>query len=112
MIDGYEINDKQSKVLIALLSTLTIKDAAEQCGLSEATIYNYLNQPDFRSVYTNLVNEKMKDALQKSKLLSSTAVETLAELMQDKSQPGRVRLGAAELVLNILTNHDRRSLLK
>ncbi len=112
MIDGHELNDKQAKALIALLSSLTIKDAAEQCGMSEATIYNYLKQPEFRSIYTDLVNEKMKEALQKSKLLSSVAVETVAELMQDKSQPGRVRLGAAELVLDILTNHDRRTLLK
>ncbi len=37
----------QDKAIEALIATNTVRDAAEQCGLSETTLYRYLRDPEF-----------------------------------------------------------------
>ena len=43
-----DLNDNQKKAIRALLSTTTVRAAAEVCGLAERTLHHYLAQEPFR----------------------------------------------------------------
>jgi len=48
---GTRRNPNHPKALLALLSTSSVKEAAEMCGLSDRTLRNYLSDPEFKQAY-------------------------------------------------------------
>ena len=43
--------NRQEKAIIALLNQPTMKEAAEAAGISEVTLWRWLQQPEFRASY-------------------------------------------------------------
>jgi AcrR family transcriptional regulator len=74
-----KITNKE-KVLIALLETPSIRDAAKSSGISEATIYNYLKDKEFLSDYRNARRQTVESAIAQMQNAASGAVERLKEL--------------------------------
>ncbi len=70
----------QEKVLIALLETSSIRDAAKVSGISEPTIYNYLKDKDFLAEYRNARRQTVESAIAQMQNAASEAVEKLREL--------------------------------
>ncbi len=67
----------QEKVLVALLETPSIRDAAKLSGISEATIYNYLKDKEFLTEYRNARRQTVESAIAQMQNAASEAVETL-----------------------------------
>jgi AcrR family transcriptional regulator len=74
-----KITNKE-KVLIALIETSSIRDAAKSSGISEATIYNYLKDKEFLSDYRNARRLTVESAIAAMQNAASGAVERLKEL--------------------------------
>jgi AcrR family transcriptional regulator len=74
-----KITNKE-KVLIALLETSSIRDAAKSSGISEATIYNYLKDTEFLADYRNARRLSVETAISQMQSAASEAVERLKEL--------------------------------
>jgi hypothetical protein len=76
----------QARALAALLSEKTVRDAAVKCGLSEKTMYKYLQDGQFRqalqeaqaAIYTEVSNRltvNIMDALEKLWVIVDTATD-------------------------------------
>jgi AcrR family transcriptional regulator len=74
-----KITNKE-KVLIALLASPSIRDAAKSSGISEATIYNYLKDKEFLAEYRNARRQTVETAIAQMQNAASEAVERLKEL--------------------------------
>lgn len=67
----------KEKALAALLSTTSIRAAAQECKLSEATLYNYLADLDFKKTYREARRATVEAMIAKLQSLGSAAVDTL-----------------------------------
>ncbi len=74
-----KITNKE-KVLIALIETSSIRDAAKSSGISEATIYSFLKDKEFLSEYRNARRQTVETAIAQMQNAASEAVERLKEL--------------------------------
>jgi hypothetical protein len=70
----------KEKVLIALIETSSIRDAAKISGSCEATIYNYLRDSEFKTAYREARRQTVESAIAQMQNAASEAVERLKEL--------------------------------
>ena len=70
----------KEKVLIALIETSSIREAAKASGIGEATIYRYLQDKEFLAEYRNARRQTVESAISKMQNATSEAVERLKEL--------------------------------
>jgi AcrR family transcriptional regulator len=70
----------KEKVLISLIQTTSIREAAKKSGISEATIYNYLQDKEFLAEYRNARRLTVESAIASMQGAASEAVERLKEL--------------------------------
>ena len=90
----------QYRAVIALLERPTVKEAAEAAGVHKATLYRWLQEEGFQAVYHGARREVLRHVAARLQQISSEAVETLREVMADKTQQGASRVGAARTVLD------------
>jgi hypothetical protein len=67
----------KEKVLTALLSSPSIAEASRTSGLSEASIYRYLKDTEFKTEYTSARRRIFEQNIFKLQLLHTGAVDTL-----------------------------------
>jgi AcrR family transcriptional regulator len=70
----------KEKVLIALVETSSIREAAKKSGIGEATIYRYLQDKEFLAEYRNARRQTVETAIAQMQNAASEAVERLKEL--------------------------------
>ena len=91
---------KADKVLLAALGCgATIEVAAHKAGVSEATVYRRLQDPDFIKELQKFQSDIVKRAAATSTAAMTEAIKTLLVLMQPSTPPA-VRLGAARAVID------------
>jgi predicted DNA-binding protein (UPF0251 family) len=105
---------RQEKAIIALLNEPTTKEAAEAAGVSEVTLWRWLQQADFRSSYMEARRLAVQRAIARTQAITSEAISTLREVMSDKSAKGSERIAAAKAILDYamkgieLEDHEHR----
>lgn len=90
----------QHRAVLALLERPTVKDAAEAAGVHKATLYRWLQEEGFQAVYHGARRELLRHVAARLQQISGEAVETLREVMADRTQQGASRVGAARTVLD------------
>jgi AcrR family transcriptional regulator len=70
----------REKILIALIETSSVREAAKKSGIGEATIYRYLQDKEFLSEYRNARRQTVESAIAQIQNAASEAVERLKEL--------------------------------
>lgn len=90
--------DKE-KALRAVLTCRSKREAAAVAGITERTLRNYFQQPDFNSAYKEAMSELMQDASQQAKAALSTALSVLVEITEDAQAPPASRISAARSLL-------------
>ena len=81
----------KDKALIALLGSNSIRDAAKACGLSEVTIYRYLNDQDFRREYREVRRQSVENAIGQMQRLTADAADTLERNLHCENPAVEVR---------------------
>jgi hypothetical protein len=71
----------REKALIALLETTSVRQAAEKCGLSERTLFKFLEDADFKAEYRNARRQTVEASIANIQNAASEAVERLKDLM-------------------------------
>lgn len=89
-----EFTSKQKKLLLCMLTSRNVKEAAKACGMRVATAFKYLKDRRFKNELERLQNEIFQDTINCLKVHSKQAVVVLAELM-NKSESDAIRRGAA-----------------
>jgi hypothetical protein len=91
---------KADKVLLAALGCgATIEVAAHKAGVSEATVYRRLQEPEFIKELQKFQTDIVKRAAATSTAAMTEAIKTFLTLMQPPTPPA-VRLGAARAVID------------
>ncbi len=94
-----ELSLKQQKAVAALLETRTIAAAARAAQVSERTLYRWLNQDAFRDEVKQARRAAVAQATARLQNLSSSAVETLEQMLNDSVQPTVARVGTVRTAL-------------
>jgi hypothetical protein len=91
----YELTPKQQKAIAALLSAPNIRKAAEDAGVPERTIYDWLKTAPFKKAYRDAQRESFKHAIGLCQKYLPHAVQTLVQIMADKDAQKSARVTAA-----------------
>src|ERR1051325_966094 len=88
----------QEPAIVSLLSHATMRTAAKAVGVDEATLWRWLQDKDFHAAYMTARRETVKHAMARLQQISSEAVNTLREVMKDKTAKGSERVSAAKAI--------------
>ena len=87
------------QLIIALVTTSTIKEAALKAGVSEATVYKRLKEEDFKKAYNEYRQKLIEDSATALSLQLGDAVTALGDIVRDKETPAAIRLQAADTII-------------
>lgn len=105
-----ELVDRQSRFLNALLVCRTIKEAADEAGVSKATAYRYLKDEKFLGKYRDVKSQIMRSTSNKVQLSAETAITTLVDVAKN-GRNEMARVTAASKILDIAyTSYEKEDL--
>ena len=87
-------------ILSALLQHGTIKEAAAAAGTTPRTIYDRMNDREFRSQYMWAKNDIIRKAVFTINTQLAAAVNVVADIMNDREANPAIRLQAAQVLIN------------
>jgi len=108
---GEKLTRKQEKAIAALLLKPTIADAAKEAGIGETTLWRWLQLEEFQNAFKDAKRKTVEQAIAQLVQVSSEAVKTLSDIMQDKTAPASARVSAAKAVLEMTFRADEREQL-
>jgi AraC-like DNA-binding protein len=91
---------KQEIALRAVISHPTLKDAAQAAGVSETTLWRYMQDAEFSRRLREARREAINHAVLRLQKASSNAVTVLSDIMMNDSAPASARITAARAVLD------------
>src|SRR6266536_2429950 len=74
---GAKLGRMEEQSILALLTHATIPEAASACGVSESTLWRWLQQPDFQTRYRAARRQVVEGALANLQQATSEAATTL-----------------------------------
>jgi len=83
-----------------LLDSPTVRDAAKAAGVSEATLFRWLNDEAFRRAYDAARETAFESALAGLQAACNVAVKTLREVAEDPGAGAQARVAAAKGILD------------
>ena len=93
------VSVREERVITALVSVGSVRAASRSSGISERTIYRYLQQEDFRRELTQAHDVIYAGALLRLRGLAGRAVAVLEEVFNDPRARAADRIAAAREVL-------------
>ena len=97
-MSGGERRNADAPLVAALAGGATVRDAAVEVGIGEATAHRRLKEPEFRKRVDDARAELIAAAVARLGAASTRAVATLEGLLAADSEA--VRLGAAKAILD------------
>lgn len=98
---GEKLSRKQEQAIVALLQMPTISEAAKCAGIGEATLWRWLQTPEFQDQYREAKRQAVSQAISRLQRATSKAVDTLESIMGDAASPSSSRVAAAKTVLEM-----------
>lgn len=93
--EGTQLTAKQDAALVALLNEPTVQRAAQACGMSERTLYRWLEEPIFGRAYRAARRQAFSHAVTLTQKYASAAVQTLVKIMTDPKASASAKVTAA-----------------
>lgn len=103
MAGGSRANARAA-VIAALAAGLTIRETAQQTGVSEGTIYRWRRKPDFTKAVESARSELISNTVGRLSDSATAAVAVLRRLLSEDTPPS-VRLGAARAILEMASRY-------
>ena len=100
-VKGEKTEQKQERAISTLLSASSLKDAAKEAGISEATLHRWLKDENFQTAYRAAKREVVNHAICRLQRSSGKAVETLENIMRGAGNPATSRVTAAKIILEM-----------
>jgi len=95
------ITARHEKVILALLRTPTIKEASQQSGVGERTIWRWLQDDTFQEAYMEARKEAFSRAVGLLQQALSEAILVLREMMNNPETRDSSRVSSARAILDI-----------
>jgi transposase-like protein len=97
------LTHKQRQAIPALLASGTVTAAAEAAGISRETLYRWLRtDAQFRAELHAAEALALAETTRRLVALSGHALTTITGVMLDATEPGAIRLRAADVILQRL----------
>jgi len=96
---GDKKEQKQERIISALLNASSLRDAAKKAGISEATLYRLLKDDSFQTAYRVAKRELVNHAICQLQQNTGKAVAVLVKIAEDKTCPASARVSAAKAIL-------------
>lgn len=93
------LTHKQEQAIVALLNEPTVARAARSLGLSEKSLYRWLDERAFGRAYRKARREAFAQAIANSQRYAPLAVQMLAKIMADETLSVSARVSAASILL-------------
>lgn len=89
------------QIIAAMLQHGTIKEAAAAAGTAPRTIYDRMQDREFRAEYMEAKNDIIRKAVYSINTKLSAAIDAVCDIMNDKDNTNAaVRLQAAQTIIN------------
>lgn len=95
-----ELNARQRKAILHLLSARTVKQAAKEGRIRLGTLYKWMKDPLFRNELERMRSEIVSDTVAQLKVYSLQAVGVLADLMINSDSDSIKRGCAGDILEN------------
>lgn len=96
---GEKKEQKQERAISALLNAPSLREAAKEAGISEATLHRWLKKDDFKTAYREAKKELVNHAIYRLQHATGKAVNALEAVIDDKESPASARVSAAKTIL-------------
>ena len=90
----------KEKLLAALLTSRSKKEAAAAAGIAERTMRTYFEDPEFCQRYREAFAGVIEDATRQAQALLMPALSTLQTVMEDEEIPAQERITAAKSIID------------
>lgn len=90
----------KEKLLAALLTSRTKKEAAAAAGISDRTMRSYFEDKEFCQRYREAFAGVIEDATRQAQALLMPALSTLQTVMEDEEIPAQARITAAKSIID------------
>lgn len=90
----------KEKLLAALLTSRSKKEAAAAAGIAERTMRTYFEGPEFCQRYREAFAGVIEDATRQAQALLMPALSTLQTVMKDEEIPAQARITAAKSIID------------
>ena len=97
---------RKQKALVALLASPTVAEAANAAGVSERTLYRYMEDDEFAQAYKDAMKHVTEETAARLIRSMLPAVNALDEIAQDGRASPHARVAAANSILS----HAMRSI--
>jgi hypothetical protein len=94
-----KLTPKQERALVALLECGEIKTAAEKAGVSDVTLWRWLQLPHFQTRYRAARRQLVETAIAQLQSDCTLAVRILREVAEDREAPASSRVSAAKTII-------------
>ncbi|QNO15323.1 hypothetical protein HYG86_11375 [Alkalicella caledoniensis] len=100
-------------IAINLLTSPSMKEAAEKSGVSVSTIYRLKKQPSFQKILKNVKDDIFHEAMNKAQGYCLDSLETLKNIMLDEEATDSSRVSAARSILELgLTMYEDENIVQ
>ena len=90
----------KEKLLVALLTSRTKKEAAAAAGISDRTMRSYFEDKELCQRYRDAFAGVVQDATRRAQQLLEPALSTLQTVMEDEEIPAQARITAAKSIID------------
>jgi DNA-binding MurR/RpiR family transcriptional regulator len=97
---GEKLPGRQEAALTALLNNPTVRDAAKEAKLSEATLWRYLRDDGFRTRYQSARRDLLAQTSLRLQSDATHAAKVLRDVADDTNAPASARVSAARAILD------------
>ena len=94
------MSPNKEKLLAALLTSRSKKEAAAAAGIAERTMRTYFEDPEFCQRYREAFAGVIEDATRQAQALLMPALSTLQTVMEDEEIPAQARITAAKSIID------------
>lgn len=98
---GEKLTRKKEAGITALLTSATITEAAVKCDIAESTLRRWLRNETFARCYRQVRTRMLESTVNLLRQKSVAAIETLADVANDKASPAGARVSAARSVVEL-----------
>ncbi|MGG4156878.1 MULTISPECIES: hypothetical protein [Bacteria] len=108
---GEKRSRKEDIAILALLTEPTMGGAAEKAGVSESTLWRWMQEESFKERYQEAKRQSITHATGRLRQGMTIAVDTLIEIARNKKAPAMARVVAAKTIIESAMNaHEMEEL--
>ena len=97
-----KLNTNQRRAIAALLTSKSVKAAAELADVGERTLYRWLSLPEFRAELSQHEGATIDQAARRLVELGEKAIDELESILDNTQATDGLKLRAAQTVLDYL----------